>query len=99
MVRTDTNAQIVSTKILFVVPVTRPAIWLENAQVSRGTKQITVVSPSESESDIESELKSDVFSASLYKVGKHGIDVSVELEGVSVNMELDTGAESLGRDI
>ena len=62
--------------------------------LSRGTKQITVVSlfESESESDIESELESNVFSVSLYKVGKNGIHVLVELEGVSVNMELDVGA-------
>ena len=28
----------------------------------------------------------------MYKIGKHGIDVSLEVEGISLTMELDTGA-------
>ena len=63
---------------------------LAQACLSKGTKQIVVVE--ESASDNQSDTRYDSFSTSMYKIGKHGIDVSLEVEGISLTMELDTGA-------
>ena len=63
---------------------------MAQACLSKGTKQIVVLE--ESASDNQSDTRYDSFSTSMYKIGKHRIDVSLEVEGISLTMELDTGA-------
>ena len=61
------------------------------ACLSKSTKQIMRAEET-LHRDHEAIIQPDSFTTSLYKVDEHGIKVNVELNGVSLPMELDTGA-------